>query len=113
MDIESLISTLGFPISCVVALGYYINNFSKIAREDGNLREKSLMEAGNTREKILMEVNKEFAVALNKASDAITENGKMQLALFERMHMVEGKIDNLDVKVDVIIQSNMEHSVNK
>ncbi|GCD10465.1 hypothetical protein [Clostridium tagluense] len=66
------------------------------------------MEAGNTRETILMDANKEFAIALNKASDAITENGKIQLALFERMHTVECKVDNLDIKVDILIKNDIK-----
>ena len=109
MSFETIISTLGFPIACVVALGWYINNFTTSIREDGKEREKELIEAGNAREKILMEANKEFAQALNKASDAITENGKaqaengkLQAALFERMHVLECKVDIVGTNLEVI-----------
>jgi len=118
MDITTLINSFGFPVACVIVLAYWTSLQSKQARADGNLREKTLLENGNIREttllasnelirkdsakreKDLMEANKEFALALNKASDAIAENGKLSLALYERMHTVECKIDTVNVKID-------------
>jgi|GEM_PF-3209868 len=107
MDIATLINSFGFPVAAVVVLAYWTSLQSKQAREDGNKREVSLLESNELirkdsadREKVLMEANKEFAYALNKASDAISENGKLSLALYERMHTVECKIDTVNVKID-------------
>lgn len=93
MDFSQLITNLGFPIACVIALGAYVNNTTKLTREDSKAREKDLLDT-----------NKEFAVALNKASDAITESGKLQTALFERMHTVECKVDAVKAKVDKLTE---------
>lgn len=109
MDVAGMINTLGFPISCVVALGYWTSSQTKQTRIDGNKREDTLLESSkvtrddsNAREKVLMDANKEFAVALNKASDAIMENGKLTTALYERMHTVECKVDSIDEKLESI-----------
>jgi len=107
MDFSAMVSNLGFPIACVVVLGIWVSQQSKLTREDGKVREQTLLLSNEVirkdsavREKSLMDANKEFAVALNKASDAISENGKLSLALYERMHTVECKVDSVNIKVD-------------
>ena len=82
MDFTARITNLGFPIACVVALGYYVNTISKQSREDSKAREKELIA-----------VNKQFAVALDKSADSIAESSKMQAALYERIHSIESKVD--------------------
>jgi len=109
MDITTMINSLGLPVAGLVILWIAFNSQSKQIREDGNKREEHLLksselirEDGNKREKALLDANKEFAIALNKASDAIAENGKLSLALYERMHTVECKIDTVNIKVDAL-----------
>ena len=119
MDFSAMVTNLGFPIACVIVLGYWVSTQSKLTREDGNKRELSLLESNESirkdsaeREKALMDANKEFAVALNKASDAIAENGKLSLALYERMHTVECKVDSVNIKVDSLKQT-LSQAVNE
>lgn len=42
MDINSLIESLGFPISCVLALGWYINKKIKMKRKSDLEKEKMI-----------------------------------------------------------------------
>ena len=93
MDFTTLITNLGFPIACVIALGYYVNTITKQSREDSKARETELIA-----------VNKQFAVALDKSADSIAESSKMQAALYERMHTIETKVDNITIKVDALIK---------
>lgn len=41
-DFTQLISSLGFPIACVIACGYYILQIGKQQREDNKAREEKL-----------------------------------------------------------------------
>lgn len=89
MDIIALIQNVGFPIASVVALGSYINRTNKEVRDDFKSRERELLEA-----------NKQFAVALSRAADSITESNKTQGLLCERMRTIEDKVDDVKAKVE-------------
>ena len=119
MDFSAMVSNLGFPIACVVVLSIWVSQQSKLTREDGKSREETLLKSNESirkdsaeREKALMDANKEFAIALNKASDAISENGKLSLALYERMHTVECKVDSVNCKIDTL-KTTLANAVNQ
>ena len=42
-DVINIITNLGFPISCVIACGYYINKINTQLRNDNISRESNLM----------------------------------------------------------------------
>lgn len=61
-DVVNIITNLGFPISCVVACGYYINKVNAQTREDNISRENNLM---NRLDK--------FSDAINKFNETLTK----------------------------------------
>jgi len=82
--LTTLISTLGFPIAACLALGYFIFKTNKETREDFK-----------SREGILLDANKQFAVALTKAADAIENAVDSQSVICDRLGGVESKVDEL------------------
>lgn len=74
MDITNVISSLGFPIACVVGCALFIQNMVKTNREDNINRENKLMEQLgeiSATNKILVETNAEIANKLDIKIDAI------------------------------------------
>ena len=76
-EITSAITTLGFPIVCVIACAYFINYIIKAEREENQKRE----------EKYIDTINK-FSVVLDKVNDNLIANNK-------RLEYIENKLDEI------------------
>ena len=81
-DISSLITTLGFPIVCVIACAYFINYIIKEEREENKKREQQYIDT----------INK-FSDVLEKVNDNLSANNK-------RLEYIENKLD--EVCCDII-----------
>ena len=77
MDIIQMIQSLGFPIACVIACGFFIYKTTQQTRED-NLR----------REERAAQQQDKLADTLDKATDTIDR-------INTRLDIIEHKIDNL------------------
>lgn len=86
-DFSTLITNLGFPIACAVALGYFIFQQTKTQREDNNKREDRLLTN-----------NEKLSDALNKSSQAIVESTKV-------ISVINDKVDDIDSKVDKVLDA--------
>ena len=78
-EIVNLVTTLGFPIVCVIACAYFINYIIKAEREENQKRE----------EKYIDTINK-FSVVLDKVNDNLIANNK-------RLEYIENKLDEICV----------------
>ena len=76
-EITSAITTLGFPIICVIACGYFINNMIKAQREENQNREEKYIET----------INK-FSTVLEKVNENLINNNK-------RLEYIENKLDEV------------------
>ena len=76
-EIVNLITTLGFPIVCVIACGYFINYIIKEEREENQKREEKYIET----------INK-FSVVLEKVNDNLS-------AINKRLEYFENKLDEV------------------
>ena len=74
-EITNLVTTLGFPIVCVIACAYFINYIIKAERDENQKRE----------EKYIDTINK-FSVVLDKVNDNLIANNK-------RLEYIENKLD--------------------
>ena len=74
-EIVNLVTTLGFPIVCVIACAYFINYIIKAEREENQKRE----------EKYIDTINK-FSLVLDKVNDNLIANNK-------RLEYIENKLD--------------------
>ena len=81
-EIANLVTTLGFPIVCVIACAYFINNIVEAEREENQKRE----------EKYIDTINK-FTVAMDKVNDNIITNNK-------RLEYIENKLDDVCAELD-------------
>ena len=76
-EIVNLVTTLGFPIVCVIACAYFINYIIKAEREENQKREEKYIET----------INK-FSVVLDKVNDNLIANNK-------RLEYIENKLDEV------------------
>ena len=76
-EITKLITTLGFPIVCVIGWAYFINYIIKAEREENKKRE----------EKYLETINK-FSLVLEKVNDNLSGINK-------RLEYFENKLDEV------------------
>ena len=76
-EITNLVTTLGFPIVCVIACAYFINYIIKAEREENQKREEKYIET----------INK-FSLVLDKVNDNIYTNNK-------RLEYIENKLDEV------------------
>ena len=81
-EISKLITTLGFPIVCVIACAYFINYIIKAERQENQKREEKYIET----------INK-FSVVLEKVNDNLS-------AINKRLEYFENKLD--EVCCDVV-----------
>ena len=81
-EISSAITTLGFPIICVIACGYFINNMIKAQREENQNREEKYIET----------INK-FSSVLEKVNENLINNNK-------RLEYIENKLDEICVDIE-------------
>lgn len=69
MDIVQIISTLGFPIACVIALGWFVKTtFDKISTANTN-REARLFETIGKQEEVLRQLSDTNAKFLDTLGD--------------------------------------------
>ena len=78
-EITNLVTTLGFPIVCVIACAYFINYIIKAEREENQKREEKYIET----------INK-FSVVMDKVNDNLIANNK-------RLEYIENKLDEVCV----------------
>ena len=76
-EITSIITTLGFPIVCVIACAYFINYIIKAERDENQKREEKYIET----------INK-FSVVLEKVNDNLS-------AINKRLEYFEDKLDEV------------------
>ena len=76
-EITNLITTLGFPIVCVIACAYFINYIIKAEREENQKREEKYIETIN-----------QFSVVMDKVNDNLIANNK-------RLEYIENKLDEV------------------
>ena len=76
-EITKFITTLGFPIVCVIACAYFINYIIKAEREENQKREEKYIET----------INK-FSVVMDKVNDNLIANNK-------RLEYIENKLDEV------------------
>ena len=81
-EITKLITTLGFPIVCVIACAYFINYIVKAEREENQKREEKYIET----------INK-FSVVLDKVNDNLITNNK-------RLEYIENKLDEVCIDIE-------------
>ena len=76
-EITSAITTLGFPIICVIACAYFINNMIKAQREENQRREEKYIETINN-----------FTLVMDKVNENLVANNK-------RLEYIENKLDEV------------------
>ena len=76
-EITSAITTLGFPIICVIACAYFINNMIKAQREENQNREEKYIETINN-----------FTIVMDKVNENLSNNNK-------RLEYIENKLDEV------------------
>ena len=76
-EISNLVTTLGFPIVCVIACAYFINYIIKAERDENQKREEKYIET----------INK-FSVVLEKVNDNLS-------AINKRLEYFENKLDEV------------------
>ena len=76
-QIVNLVTTLGFPIVCVIACAYFINYIIKAEREENQKREEKYIETIN-----------QFSVVMDKVNDNLIANNK-------RLEYIENKLDEV------------------
>ena len=76
-DVVNLITNLGFPIVCVIACAYFINNMIKSEREENQKREQNYIETINN-----------FSTVMDKVNENLITNNK-------RLEYIENKLDEV------------------
>ena len=81
-EIANLVTTLGFPIVCVIACAYFINYIIKAEREENQKREEKYIETIN-----------QFSVVMDKVNDNLIANNK-------RLEYIENKLDEICIDIE-------------
>ena len=76
-EIVNLVTTLGFPIVCVIACAYFINYIIKAEREENQKREEKYIETINN-----------FTLVMDKVNENLVANNK-------RLEYIENKLDEV------------------
>lgn len=76
-DVVNLITNLGFPIVCVIACAYFINNIIKAEREENQKREEKYIDTINN-----------FSTVMDKVNENLITNNK-------RLEYIENKLDEV------------------
>ena len=71
--IQSLISTLGFPIVCTIGLGVFVFNIWKAQREDNNAQLAKMSERCLAREERLYQQMDKYSQILSDAVETLTK----------------------------------------
>ena len=81
-EITKIITSLGFPIVCVIACAYFINYIIKAERDENQKREEKYIET----------INK-FSLVLEKVNDNLS-------AINKRLEYFENKLDDVCCSVE-------------
>ena len=81
-EITNLVTTLGFPIVCVIACAYFINYIIKAEREENQKREEKYIETIN-----------QFSLVMDKVNDNLIANNK-------RLEYIENKLDEICLDIE-------------
>lgn len=81
------ITTVGFPIVCALACGWFIVNNSKQAREDNKAQIAELREDSKRREERLYQQIDKFGDSINKFSETLVK-------IDNRLGDIEGSLRN-------------------
>lgn len=92
MEFTTLIQNVGFPIACVVGLGFYINNKDKLDREERKIDK----EADRAREDKILETNAKLLATNEQLADAFQVTATELRADINR---TENKVDKILEKV--------------
>ena len=76
-EIATLVSSLGFPIVCVGACGYFIWYIIRSVREENQKREEKYIETINN-----------FSIVMDKVNENLITNNK-------RLEYIENKLDEV------------------
>ena len=71
--IQSIISTLGFPIVCTIGLGVFVFNIWKAQREDNNTQLAKMSERCLAREERLYQQMDKYSQILSDAVEKLTK----------------------------------------
>lgn len=95
-NILQIIQTLGFPIACVVACGFFIYNLVNRDKDEAKAREDRLIDA-----------NEKTSMALNKVADTIEETNVLNKELSETNRLlverVDGDLSTINTNIDKIL----------
>lgn len=97
MDFTTLIQDIGFPISCVLALGWYINKKDAAEKEE---RQREREDDKQDKERLFQEIsyNREVNGQLLKTNQEVSETNKLLAKDFTE------KFDSMDKKMDRILE---------
>lgn len=97
MDFTTLIQDIGFPISCVLALGWYINKKDAAEKEE---RQREREDDKQDKERLFQEIsyNREVNTKLLQTNQEVSETNKVLVKDFTE------KFDTVDKKVDKILE---------
>lgn len=71
--IQSIISTLGFPIVCTIGLGVFVFNIWKAERQDNNAQLEQISERSLAREERLYQQMDKYNQILSDAVETLTK----------------------------------------
>lgn len=91
---EQMINSLGFPIACVCALGYYFVQKDKSSREDINKIIDNLREDNKLDRELYRDTIDKFDSKLDKFAIALESNNN-------RLESIEGDVRSIKEKVGV------------
>lgn len=95
-NVLQIIQTLGFPIACVVACGFFIYKLVNRDKDEAKEREDRLIAA-----------NEKTSLALSKVADTIEETNALNKELSETNRLlverVDGDLSNINTNIDKIL----------
>lgn len=91
---EQMINSLGFPIACVCALGYYFVQKDKASREDINKIIDNLREDNNIDREMYRDTIDKFDSKLDKFAIALESNNN-------RLESIEDDVKSIKERVGV------------
>lgn len=89
---EEMISSLGFPIACVCAMGYYFVQKDKSSREDINKIIDNLREDNKIDRDMYRDIIEKFDCKLDKFAIALENNNSELGAIKEDIRNIKEKV---------------------
>ena len=95
-NVLQIIQTVGFPIACVIACGFFIYKLVNRDKDEAKEREDRLIDA-----------NEKTSMALNKVADTIEETNELNKELSETNRLlverVDGDLSTINTSIDKIL----------